>query len=139
MAAKRTRTRYTDEQKRTILAAADSGGLTAAQVQKKYGVKPITYYSWRKKSGAAKRRGRPAGGGRTRAAGVGRAAGRAAAQAINNLDAVRSEVQSRLRAMMPDIVRSEVDAFFSTLGGGVGGARRGRRRGRPPGRPRKKK
>lgn len=39
---------YTEEQKRMILQFAKKDGLTAAQVQKKYGVKPVTYYTWRK-------------------------------------------------------------------------------------------
>ncbi|MCC6652999.1 MAG: hypothetical protein IT348_17730 [Candidatus Eisenbacteria bacterium] len=37
-----------------ILAVADREGLTALQVQKRFGVKPVTYYSWRK---ANKKRG----------------------------------------------------------------------------------
>jgi len=120
--AKRIRKSYTDEQKKTILAAAQKDGLTALQVQKKFGVKPITYYSWRKKTGAAKRRGRPAGRGPGRPPGSGRAAsgGGLAGQ-------VRGEVQTRVRALLPEIVRSEVNSFLDALLGG-GKKRRGRKK-----------
>lgn len=117
--AKRARKSYTDAQRTEIMAAANKDGLTALEVQKRFGVTPVTYYSWRKKSGVAGRRGRrPAGGG-----GGG---GDLAAQ-------VRAGVQSRVREMLPGIVREEVGAYLDGLFGG------GKRRGRPPGRPRKKK
>ena len=110
--ARRKRTQYTDEQRTQILATARKEGLTAAQVQKKFGVTPVTYYSWRKKTGVAGRRGRPPGSGRGAGGDLGHQ--------------VRSEVQSRVRAMLPEIIRTEVNAYLSTvLGGG------GRRRGRP--------
>jgi len=117
--AKRTRKRYTDEQKRTILAAAQKDGLTALQVQKKFGVKPITYYSWRKKTGAAKRRGRPAGRGPGRPAGSGGGSG--------VVGVVRGEVQARVRAMLPEIVRGEVNSYLDALFGS-GGRRRRRKK-----------
>ncbi len=111
--AKRTRKRYSQEQKKNILAAAQKEGLTALQVQKKFGVTPVTYYSWRKKSGVARRRGRPAG---------------AAAGARGDLaSVVRGEVQTRVRSMLPDIVRGEVNSYLDTLLGSRG-ARRGRRK-----------
>ena len=56
--ARRRRKRYTPAQRSEILAAANKDGLTALQVQKKFGVTPVTYYSWRKKVGAVRRRGR---------------------------------------------------------------------------------
>ena len=108
--AKRTRKRYTTEQKRTILAAALKERLTALQVQKKFGVTPVTYYSWRKKSGATRRRGRPAG--------IGRAAGLVLS--------LRSEVQNRVRSLLPEIVRGEVNSYLDSVLGAEG-----RRRGRP--------
>lgn len=116
--AKRTRTRYTNEQKRTILAAAQKDGLTALQVQKKFGVKPITYYSWRKKSGAAGRRGRVARGpGRPAGSGGGGLAG-----------VVRGEVANRVRAMLPDIVRNEVNHYLDSVLGGSAPRRRRRKK-----------
>ncbi len=119
--AKRVRKSYTDEQKQTILAAAQKDGLTALQVQKKFGVKPITYYSWRKKSGAAKRRGRPAG------RGPGRPPGSSGAAAGALAGVVRGEVQSRVRAMLPEIVRGEVNRYLDSVLGGAG-RRRGRKK-----------
>ena len=116
--AKRTRKRYTQQQRQAILAAAQKDGLTANQVKQKFGVTPVTYYSWRKKTGAAKRRGRGRGPGRPAGGG-------------DIVNVVRGEVQSRVRAMIPDIVRSEVSSYLDSLLGGAGsGARRGRRRGR---------
>jgi transposase-like protein len=109
MAARKKRKRYTPAQRSEILAAAQKQGLTAAQVQKKFGVTPVTYYSWRKKSGAAGRRGRR-GPGRPAGAGV---AGQ-----------VRTEVQSRVRAMLPGIVRQEVNTYLDSL---FGKGARGRR------------
>ncbi len=141
--AKRTRKRYTDEQKKTILAAAQKDGLTAAQVQQKFGVKPITYYSWRKKTGVAGRRGRPAGAARR---GPGRPRGSGATLTMNDLESVlRNEVQERMRALMPAVIRSEVQSFVSGMLGDANvfvnemlGSGNGRRRRRRRGRPRKK-
>jgi predicted metal-dependent hydrolase len=54
--AKRKRREYSKEKRAEILAAAATEHLTAAAVQKRFGVKPVTYYSWRKKTGASKSR-----------------------------------------------------------------------------------
>jgi transposase-like protein len=99
-----------------IVAAADREGLTALQVQKRFGVKPVTYYSWRKKLGVKGRRGRrPTGGG-----GLGRG-GEFGAQ-------VRAGVQARVREMLPGIVREEVGRYLDqVLGGRASGRGRGRR------------
>ena len=112
--ARRKRTKYSDEQRTQILTTAKRDGLTATQVQKKFGVTPVTYYSWRKKTGVAARRGR----------------GPAALRATSNATLtgqVRSEVQTRVRQILPEIVRSEVSAYLNSVLGS------GRRR---PGRPR---
>ena len=87
--ARRKRMTYTEGQRRTILLAAQKEGLTALQVQKRFGVKPITYYSWRKKRGVAARRG----GRRTLALLAG--SGDIGIQ-------VRSAVQSRIRQVLPE-------------------------------------
>ncbi|NOT33936.1 MAG: transposase, partial [Candidatus Eisenbacteria bacterium] len=59
MAARKKRTRYSEAERKKILEAAASGGLTAEAVKKQFGVTPVTYYSWRKKYGVGrKRRGR---------------------------------------------------------------------------------
>ena len=110
--ARRKRMTYTEGQRRTILLAAQKDGLTAAQVQKRFGVKPITYYSWRKKKGVAARRGR-------RALSIIGSTGDLGIQ-------VRSAVQSRIRQVLPQIVKSEVGSYMSSLFGG--GRGRGRRR-----------
>ncbi len=104
MAKKRKRKRYTDAQRTQILAVAKKEGLTAAAVEKRFGVKQITYYSWRKKTGAAKRSGRIARRGRRVALG----------------GALRSEVQNRLRTMLPEIVREEVDRYLNVALGAKG-------------------
>jgi hypothetical protein len=85
---------YTEGQRRAVLLAAQKEGLTALQVQKRFGVKPITYYSWRKKRGVAARRG-----------------GKSLAILAGSGDVgiqVRSAVQSRIRQVLPEIVKSEV-------------------------------
>lgn len=110
--ARRKRKTYTADQRSTILAAAQKEGMTAQDVQKKYGVAPVTYYSWRKKSGVT-RRGRAGAGGRGRAAG-----GDLTTQ-------VRSEVRSKVREILPEIVRGEVSSYLTALFGSGG---RGRRR-----------
>ena len=108
--SRRKRHTYTQSQRQTILAAASKEGLTAAQVQKKFGVTPVTYYSWRKKTGMAARRGR--GTGTIRTAGG------------TDLTAhVRSEVQTKIRQILPSIVRTEVSQYLDS----VFGAKRGRR------------
>ena len=108
--AKRPRKTYTEAQRQEILAAAQKDGLTALLVQKKFGVTPVTYYSWRKKKGIKGPRGRRPG---TQSAG-----GDLSAQ-------VRAGVQSRVREILPAIVREEVAGYLDSLfGHGAGGKRR---------------
>ena len=106
------RKRYTQSQRTTILAAAQKGGLTAAQVQRKFGVTPVTYYSWRKKLGAT---GRSVRGYRV-----------PIGNPSNLTSQVRTEVRSRVRQILPDIVRGEVSNYLNTLFA----SNRGRRRQR---------
>ena len=47
MRAKRPRKTYTAKKRAEILAAATKENLTAVQVKQKFGVTPVTYYSWR--------------------------------------------------------------------------------------------
>jgi len=123
MAAKK-RKRYSDEQRTQILAAADREGLTANQVKKRFGVTPVTYYSWRKKSGSPGRRGR-------------RPASPSAGVSSNGdlANTVRSAVAQKVRSLLPDIVRGEVNQYLDALLGG----KVGKRRGRPPGRRRRRR
>lgn len=110
---RRKRHTYTQAQRSTILAAAQKDGLTAVQVQKKFGVTPVTYYSWRKKTGVAARRGRRPSGSRM------------AFHAGDLGSQVRAEVQNKVREILPGIVRSEVSSYLDTLfGGRSAGARR---------------
>ena|SRR6266481_1477284 len=97
---RRKRHQYTDEQRSTILSTARQDGLTALQVQKKFGVTPVTYYSWRKKTGLTARRG-----------------GFAAtiSQSADLTGQVRAEVQTKVRQMLPGIVRNEVSAYLNEI------------------------
>ena len=108
--ATRPRKTYTEAQRTEILNAAIKDGLTALQVQKKYGVTPVTYYSWRKKKGIKGPRGRRpaalAGGGDLSAQ-------------------VRAGVQARVREILPQIVRDEVARYLDSLFG-----KNGRKRAR---------
>ncbi|MGH7731365.1 MAG: transposase [Candidatus Eiseniibacteriota bacterium] len=108
--ARRKRHTYTSGQRSSILAAARKGGLTALQVQRKFGVTPVTYYSWRKKLGLTRRRG-----------GVGSIL---AGSTGNLTQHVRSEVRAKVRQMMPGIVRNEVSGYLRLLFGGSRGRAR---------------
>lgn len=111
--AKRERKTYTDQQREEILATAARDGLTAEGVQKKFGVKPVTYYSWRKKKGLKGPRGRKPASGRS-------------AVASGDLTAqVRAGIQAKVREILPAIVRAEVDNYLNSVLGSV--ARPGRR------------
>lgn len=119
--ARKKRTRYAEAQRRQILETAVRERLTAADVKKKYGVTPVTYYSWRKKYGVGNRQG--GGGARVAAVGLSVNGGGITQQ-------VRSAVQSKVRALVQDVVRAEVDNYLASLFGGGTGRRRVRRRRR---------
>ena len=122
MAHKRARKQYSRQQRKQILAVADRDGLTAVQVKEKFGVTPVTYYSWRKKyGGAPRKRGRRPGSGATTKSSARYGGGELTEQ-------VRSAVESRVRGMVEEIVRGEVGRYVDELFGK-----------RRPGRPRKKK
>ena len=99
--ARRKRKTYTAAQRTTILAAANREGLTAAQVQRKFGVTPVTYYSWRKKVGASGRKRRS-----IRVRGV---------DGSDLTTHVRSEVRTKVQEILPGIVRGEVSNYLSSL------------------------
>src|SRR5205809_1930245 len=109
MKSRRKRHQYTEEQRSNILTAARKDALTALQVQRKFGVTPVTYYSWRKKTGLTRRRGGP----------IGTAAGSSLLLGRH----VRGEVRAKVRQILPGIVRSEVSGYLQSLFGN--------RRGRP--------
>lgn len=109
--------RYTDAERQSILAAAKSEGLSGAQVSKRFGVSTLTYYTWRKRSGA--KRGRT-----MRAETTGAAVGRTLGKAVNLADMIRREIRAHIGRLIPDILKSEI-------GGAMSGPerRRARRRG----------
>ena len=96
---RRKRHQYTEEQRSSILEAARRERRTALQVQRKFGVTPVTYYSWRKKTGIAARRGGPL----------------AVAGRSDLTGHVRAEVQHKVRQMLPGIVRHEVSAYLDQV------------------------
>ncbi len=104
------RRQSTRAQRAKILATADRQGLTALEVHKRFGVKPVTYYSWRKQRGTAKR-------------GARRGAGRTAGGDLGNQ--VRTEVQTKVRQILPAVVRAEVSNYLDAAFGSTRG-RRGR-------------
>lgn len=118
--AKRARKTYTDAQRKQILETATREDLTAEQVKKRFGVTPVTYYSWRKKAGIVGKRGRRP----KQRAGVIVPIGSGTGVAAQ----LRAGVQSRVREILPAIVREEVSRYLDELFGS--GAPR-RRRGRP--------
>jgi len=99
------RTRSTADQRAKILAVAAKEGLTAKDIQKRFGVPVVTYYSWRKKSGTAPRRARRAAGRAARNGGLG--------------NKVREAVERRMQAVLPTLIEREVNRYLdATLGPG---------------------
>ena len=117
--AKRSRKTYSDDQRAKIINTAQSESLTALDVQKRFGVTPVTYYSWRKKLGLKGPRGRKPGSGRVAVASTGG----------NDLASqVRAGVQAKVRVVLPMIVREEVSRYLDSL---LGKTYTGKKRGRP--------
>jgi transposase-like protein len=114
---RRKRHSYSNAKRISILQAARDQGLTALDVKKRFGVTPVTYYSWRRKYGAGSNRATT-----LRAAGrVGRVGGVGSGIAGQ----LRTEVQSRVREILPQIVRHEVSNYLDSLFGSSRG--RGRK------------
>jgi transposase-like protein len=110
--------RYTPAEKAKILAAARAEGLTGAQVAERFGVSTLSYYTWRKKAGAPKRRGRKPG----RPARPRRVGG--TSQGVAGIaELVRRAVRAQLDQMLPQVLQSELDSALSGFGD-----RRSRRR-----------
>lgn len=106
--ARRKRTVYTNQKRATILATAQKEKLTATEVEKRFGVTPVTYYSWRRKYGVGTRRGGERG----------------AIRGANLEQQVRSEVQAKVREILPQIVRTEVSSYLDSVFRGRGRARK---------------
>ena len=112
MARKKVRRgmRYAPAEKARIMAIARKRGLTALQVQKQFGVSPLTFYRWRG----------PVRGRRGAGAGAGEAD-------------LRAQVQARVRAILPAVIREEVNAYLASILGRRGPGRpRGARSRRKP-------
>ena len=101
--AKRPRKTYTAQKRAEILTAAQKDNLTANDVKRRFGVTPVTYYSWRKKEGLVGRRGRRPS--------LLTQAGAGSQIAVQ----VRAGVQAKVRAVMPGIVREEVTHYLNAL------------------------
>jgi transposase-like protein len=106
--ARRKRTSYSNQKRSMVLATAQKEGLTAIEVQKRFGVTPVTYYSWRRKYGA---------GGR-------RSVASTPANGTSLEQQVRTEVQAKVRQILPTIVRHEVSSYLDTVFRARGRARK---------------
>lgn len=98
MAKRIARKVYSEEKRAEILATAEKENLTAEEVKKRFGVVPVTYYSWRKK-------GKPMRAARSKGP-------------VFTLDGdsmttqVRSAIQAKVRALVPGIITEEVETLF---------------------------
>src|SRR5262245_43251716 len=99
--------RYSEAERNQILATARREGLSGPKAARRFGISTLTYYTWRKKAGQGARAGR----------------GRVATSRGTGMQGqIKSEIQARIREMLPQIVEQEIEAM---LGGSRG--RRGRR------------
>lgn len=115
---KRARRRQsTTGERQRILATAEREGLTALQVQKRFGVKPVTYYSWRKKLGLKGPRGRKPAKAQGPSTGTGVLAG------LDLASQVRAALRAEIARMLPEMIRGEVEEMI----GGAAPRRGGRR------------
>jgi transposase-like protein len=106
--AKRVRTKYTARKRAEILAAADKEGLSATDVQRRFGVIPVTYYTWRKRVAG------PVGGRPRQARG----------RSLSIEGRARDEVRARLARQIPRIVEEEVGRYLDSMLGPERGKRR---------------
>ena len=118
---RRKRHTYSNTKRISILQAAREQGLTALDVKKRFGVTPVTYYSWRRKYGAGPNRATTV----RVAASVGKAGRAGRAGRVGIAGELRNEVQSRVREILPQIVRNEVSNYLDSLLGSSRG--RGRK------------
>lgn len=115
MAKKRGPKRLTRAERNRIISLAESQGLTAEQVEKKFGVSKWTYYGWRKRS--ATTRGTSTRGATARRGGK----TNAGMSTTTTTRALRQELQT----MLPALVREEITRTLADL---VGRTSRGRGR-----------
>ncbi len=84
----------TPAERAKILAVASRERLTAQQVQQRFGVKPVTYYSWRKASKKQDGRSRTGRGG--------------VWPGLDLAGQVRQALRAQIAAMLPEIIEEEV-------------------------------
>jgi len=90
---------YTGAERQRILATAQREGLTGAQVSKRFGISQVTYYLWRKRAGASSGHAKRAG---------------TAARPDAGLEVhLRQTIRERMKSIVPDIVRKEVEAYLN--------------------------
>jgi transposase len=96
--------RYTEAERKHILAASEKQGLNGVQAAKKFGISTLTFYNWKKKANGSTRR-----------------EGGALAASKDPLDGLlRSRLRTRLQQLLPVALREEVDAVVrQALGVGV--------------------
>ncbi|MDP9180057.1 MAG: transposase [Gemmatimonadota bacterium] len=88
--------RYSEAEKKKILAAASQEKLTGAQVKQRFGVSTLTFYRWR---GPARRRGSIVSAGKP-SAGNG---------------SIRDQVRQTVREILPGVIRAEVNEYLDSL------------------------
>ncbi len=95
-----------------ILATADREGLTALQIQKRFDVKPVTYYSWRKASKKTVSRNE-------RVTRLPSTKGTVVFDDADMADQVRQAVRSEIARLLPGMIQAEVAAMLgeATRGG----------------------
>jgi transposase-like protein len=97
--ARKVRKSYSAARRAVILAAAQKEGLTANQVQRQFGVTPVTYYSWRKKAKLAPmpRGRRPSDG------------------ASQGLFPGAAQIRDQVRRRVQEIIKDEVGRVLASL------------------------
>ena len=103
------RRRYTDADRAEILGAAKREGLSGPKAAKKFGISTLTFYNWRKRAGHQAS---------VQASGETQTEGSLALL-------LRTEVRSRIAAILPGVVQEEVGSYLALT---FGRARQRRRR-----------
>lgn len=114
--------RYTPAQKAHILKTAAAEKLTAAAVQKRFGVSALTFYRWR-----GPVRGRRRGPGRPQGSKNVKVAEQTIAWLGQAQGTLRQQVRTGLRSIMPEMIGQEIQSYLREMFGGAGASTNGRR------------